>query len=197
MEQTKNLILGTYTIWGPPIVLKNNKKIIMLDLPGQKHLPHWKPKKRPSIKESDKAERYRAMAMHQLYKQQQEGSEPITEPISVSMFFYGAWQRKSGNLPDISNLYQMPEDLLQTTGIIADDRQIEDHDGSARICMCDYPCPDRPRYKVGKKKGQMKERCGAVLQCEHQCVRIIIRPAVEREGLIRWEDQGIPIDEGE
>lgn len=40
--------------------------------------------------------------------------------------------KRSHKLPDLSNLYQLPEDILQRTGIIVNDTQIESHDGSRR-----------------------------------------------------------------
>lgn len=40
--------------------------------------------------------------------------------------------KRSRKLPDLSNLYQLPEDVLQRTGIILNDTQIESHDGSRR-----------------------------------------------------------------
>ena len=39
---------------------------------------------------------------------------------------------RSKNLPDLSNLYELPQDALQEVGIISDDTQICSHDGSRR-----------------------------------------------------------------
>lgn len=78
--------------------------------------------------------------------------------------FFGAWAEDSGNLPDLSNLYQMPEDLLQYAGVIEDDRLIAGHDGSRRVCLCSGPCPKR-----GKKKS-----CGAKKKCPFARVEIVL-----------------------
>lgn len=64
--------------------------------------------------------------------------EPYDGPVWTIMHFYfdnyytekGAMNK---NIPDLSNLYQLPEDALQTAGIIVNDNQIESHDLSRRL----------------------------------------------------------------
>lgn len=65
---------------------------------------------------------------------------PINYPINVMMLFYfnkAHYYTKKGNinkkLPDLSNLYQLPEDCLQKAGVIENDHYICGHDGSRRL----------------------------------------------------------------
>lgn len=65
---------------------------------------------------------------------------PITCDIQVTFTFYFQryWTkdkntgklRRSKKIPDLSNIYQLPEDCLKLAGIIVDDSQIQSHDGS-------------------------------------------------------------------
>jgi len=62
----------------------------------------------------------------------------INEPIWVIMHFYfDNFYNKDGTLnkklPDLSNLYQLPEDVLQEAGIIHDDNLIHSHDLSRKL----------------------------------------------------------------
>jgi Holliday junction resolvase RusA-like endonuclease len=61
---------------------------------------------------------------------------PIVHPIGIEALFYLA-PTKSGAMrldcPDLSNLMEALADMLQEAGIIKDDRQIEDWDGSRRM----------------------------------------------------------------
>lgn len=53
----------------------------------------------------------------------------------TKVFFCNTGKRRgeiSGRIPDLSNLYQLPEDCLQAAGIIEDDQLIYSHDGSRR-----------------------------------------------------------------
>lgn len=63
--------------------------------------------------------------------------QTITDPIEVSFVFYFKNYYVDGRIsklvPDLSNLVQLPEDCLQTAGIILDDKQIYSLDGSRRI----------------------------------------------------------------
>jgi len=87
-------------------------------------------------------------------------SKPVTGPIRARFLFIGPW--KPGNEPDLSNLYQLPEDVMQKAGIIEDDQQIESHDGSRRVGLC-LRCPHRDRYVIKSRRGQFKpdNRCTA------------------------------------
>lgn len=65
--------------------------------------------------------------------------DTISQDISIKFIFYfpeSIYYTKQGirskKVADISNLYQLPEDVLQKVGIIENDSQIESHDGSRR-----------------------------------------------------------------
>lgn len=63
--------------------------------------------------------------------------QTISEPVIMKCtFVFDNYYTKKGhiskNLPDISNLYQLPEDCLEAAGIIENDRLIDGHDGSRR-----------------------------------------------------------------
>jgi hypothetical protein len=65
---------------------------------------------------------------------------PINYPVNIMMLFYfrkNHFFTKKGNMnkkiPDLSNLYQLPEDCLQKAGVIENDFYICGHDGSRRL----------------------------------------------------------------
>lgn len=78
------------------------------------------------------------LLMLRRHKIDQKISQPIRYPVQ-SMFVFGIdnFFTKKGlinkKIPDLSNLYQGPEDLLQKAKIIEDDHLIFSHDGSRRI----------------------------------------------------------------
>ena len=159
-------VIATIVIPGRPVVLKNSKEICF----------NKKTKKR-FVKSNDRVEEYsKAAILH--VRSQWRGRPTITEPVGLRITSKLAASHDSGNLPDSSNIYQCPEDLLQAAGVIEDDRLVEHHDGSRRICMCDGPCPLKPVYKSGPKKGQPKPNCGAVKKCPFERLEIEISPAV-------------------
>jgi len=147
------------TIPGRPVVLKNSKQLIIVN-------------GRRIIKSSPAAEAYQHKAIAEVCRIWGNRA-PITSPVNAAIRSYGAWKRTAGNLPDAANLYQMPEDILETAGVLENDRQIESHDGSARVCLCDT-CERRPLYKAGPKRGQRKENCGAVKRCPLERVEIVL-----------------------
>lgn len=70
-------------------------------------------------------------------------SEPITCDVNARFVFYVPESkyyvkakkktdapRRSKTLGDLSNLYQLPEDILQVVGVYENDSQIQGHDGS-------------------------------------------------------------------
>ncbi len=70
--------------------------------------------------------------------------DTITDYIKCEMVFYfpeSVYYTKKGErskkLPDLSNLYQLPEDCLQKAGIIENDHLIETHGDSARLPIKD------------------------------------------------------------
>jgi Holliday junction resolvase RusA-like endonuclease len=156
------MIIATIIITGHPVVLKNSKQIIVVN-------------GRRIIKSNPRVEAYQHKAIGEIVSQWGNRT-PITDPIGLRITSYIAAKHDSGNLPDASNLYQCPEDLLQAAGVIDDDRLVEHHDGSRRVCLCDT-CSDRPIIKSGSKKGQYKDSCGAIKKCPHERVTIEIRKA--------------------
>jgi Holliday junction resolvase RusA-like endonuclease len=152
--------LAKLTITGQPVILKNGKVICFNRKTGSRF-----------IKSNDRVDRYNELALMQL-RQQWAGKQPITVPVGIKMIFFGAWHRASETIPDLSNLYEAPQDLLQKAGILLNDRQIESHDGSRRICLCDINCPDKEEIKTGAKKGQKKESCGDMKHCRFARVEI-------------------------
>jgi len=74
---------------------------------------------------------------------------PIDFPIWVIFLFYFSptdYFTKKGQisltLPDLSNLYQLPEDCLQKAGVIKNDSLIHSHDLSRRLVS------DKPRLEI-------------------------------------------------
>lgn len=64
---------------------------------------------------------------------------PITTDVSAKITFYFPTKRfftkegkRNKKLPDISNLYELVQDCLQKAGVLFDDNQIDNHDGSRR-----------------------------------------------------------------
>lgn len=64
--------------------------------------------------------------------------------------------RMSGRLPDLSNLYELPQDCLQKAGVIANDNLICSHDLSRRlpgltcaleVFIFEYPMETRPHLQ--------------------------------------------------
>ncbi len=75
--------------------------------------------------------------------------DPICERIWTIFHFYFSKEdyfTKKGDislkLPDLSNLYELPQDSLQKAGIILNDTQIESHDLSRRLYS------DKPRLDI-------------------------------------------------
>ena len=55
---------------------------------------------------------------------------PIKEPINLCVRFYFKDRQAE---PDLSNLYHGVEDMLQSCGVIENDKLIVSHDGSRKI----------------------------------------------------------------
>ena len=146
----------TLEIPGPPVVLKNSKQIARFG-------------KRSSLISSKKVREAKERAAWQV-KKQWRGKPPITGPVSLKIVSCGAWMRGDGNIPDASNLYQFPEDILQAAKVIANDNQVEHHDGSRRVHLCDV-CEKR---KWRPKKEEWA-KCGAVKKCTEEKTVIKIR----------------------
>lgn len=100
--------------------------------------------------------------------------KPIDYPVTLRLIFYGPW-KKDDRMPDISNLYQTIEDLLEDAGILENDMFVVNHDGSRRVPLCSY-CPHRKKIKQGKNKGQYQNTCGAKKSCSYVGVKVEITP---------------------
>jgi len=157
--------LAKFVIAGQPVVLKNAKMIAFNRKTGSRF-----------IKSNERVDRYNNAALLQL-RSQWRNQPPITVPVGLKLTFFGAWHRVSDNIPDLSNLYEAPQDLLQKAGVLANDRQVEHHDGSRRVCLCDLACPEKPVFKVGPKKGQQQDSCGHMRNCRFARVEIEVYPA--------------------
>uniref|UniRef100_A0A6M3L6Q1 Uncharacterized protein n=1 Tax=viral metagenome TaxID=1070528 RepID=A0A6M3L6Q1_9ZZZZ len=147
------------TIRGRPVVLKNSKQLIVIN-------------GRRIIKSSKAVEAYQHKAIAAACASW-GNRPPIAMPVNLAIRSCGAWKRTSKSLPDASNLYQMPEDILEAAGVLENDRQIESHNGSVRVCLCDT-CDRRPIYKAGPKRGQRKPDCGAVKRCPFERIEVAI-----------------------
>lgn len=71
---------------------------------------------------------------------QQRISDPISERLWAIFYFYFKKEdfitkakEISLRLPDLSNLYELPQDCLQKAGVILNDTQIDSHDLSRRL----------------------------------------------------------------
>ena len=157
--------LATLVVWGQPAVLKNSKFAALVN--GI-----------PMVLTSKAAKKYLRKATAAL-RSQWIGKFPIDQPMSLAIVTFGAWRSDNEKLPDQSNLYQAPEDALEKAGVIWNDRLVQNHDGSARICLCDI-CHMRTIITRGKNKGQRKENCGMVKKCPYARVEITIRKATVR-----------------
>lgn len=73
-------------------------------------------------------------------KRQMKIESPITDRVWMMVHFHfpqNVFFTKKGpisqKLPDLSNLYEIVQDCLQKSGVIANDSLIDSHDGSRRI----------------------------------------------------------------
>ena len=151
---------------GRPVILKNSKQIALNRKTGK-----------PFVRSNDRVDVYKKSAV-MILRSQWRGRPAITEPVSMKLTIKLASSHDNENIPDLSNLLQAPEDLLQAAGVILNDRLIENHDGSRRVCLCDGDCPSKQIYVAGAKRGMKKDNCGAVKKCPFECVEIELRSAV-------------------
>ena len=71
-------------------------------------------------------------------KENKQDFSPIKHQISCKMtFIMDNYLTKKGEInrkiPDLSNLYELPQDCLQIAGVIENDSLIASHDGSRRL----------------------------------------------------------------
>jgi len=151
LEKKMSEILAKIRIKGHPFVLKNHKEIAYIPLPGQALKPPKERKKRAILVSSKAAKKYMKTCLEQLALVWND--EPITGPIAIKFTFYIACKQESNSVADMSNLYGLPEDALQKAGVLADDRQIQHHDGSRRVFLCSCDCPKKELYQMGAREG--------------------------------------------
>lgn len=129
-----------FVIRGAPRTKKNSSDIISIPKKGSSrcgacgHRPGF-----PKIMPSKAYRQWEGAALVQVVdikrKLRALGVEfPILGPVSVEALFYR--ERNDG---DSCGYYQSVGDMLQAAEIIADDRQIEDWDGSRRLKSADNP----------------------------------------------------------
>lgn len=110
-------------------IKKNNKEIRFNRATGQRFIAS---NKRVLSAQSHLVSQLRSRAnLLHLYK-------PIECPVwTLLLFWFKDYFTQKGvvskKLPDLSNLYQLPEDCLQKAGILVDDNQIHSHDLSRRL----------------------------------------------------------------
>lgn len=85
------------------------------------------------------------------------GKFPITQDVQAKLTFHFHHKKfiakttglRNKTLPDISNLYQLVEDCLQTAGVLFDDGLIDNHDGSRRLSHPDRHYLEIELHSVG------------------------------------------------
>ena len=134
--------LPGFVIRGCPRTKKTSNRVITIPQKGAHrcracgHMAGF-----PKVLPSEAYERWEKSALEQslevMAALRARGVElPIREPVSVEALVYtvptaaGAMRADVG---DVAGYYQAIGDMLQAAGILADDRQIEDWDGSRRL----------------------------------------------------------------
>lgn len=123
---------------GHPVVLKNSKRMVRRG-------------KRPMLISSKQALEAKRRAVRAVAAQaiQQGIHEPITTACEMHTRFLLACT--FGQRPDITNLLEMPQDVLQEkqhgAAVIEDDKQIIRPDMPEWRCMCWKGCPSRVHQK--------------------------------------------------
>ena len=153
------------SIPGAPIVSKNSRMLLNIPTKGGGSRPMSLPSKA--------ARRFMKLAEKSL-KQQWGSRPPIAYNVNMAAVFYGTWPDDKAT-PDLSNLYQGPEDALQHAGILANDNLIKGHDGSRIVRLCAH-CPLPGYYVRGKHAGERKAHCGHKKACPYQGAVIKLTP---------------------
>jgi Holliday junction resolvase RusA-like endonuclease len=110
-------ILFQVVIPGRARILKNSKKLVR---------PRGSRRMIPVS--SDRYKRWELFA--QMFIARAFRGKSIDFPVNVEMkFFFKDHQHE----PDLSNLYQGVEDILQKCGVLVNDKFIYSHDGSAKV----------------------------------------------------------------
>jgi Holliday junction resolvase RusA-like endonuclease len=167
------MLLAELTITGHPAVLKNSKNVVPIPAKGSKKCRLCGLQKTRNIPITNKKAKQAQIDAECQMRRQWMGARTIDVFVRAEFTFFGAWKRDNNNYPDTSNLYELPQDAMQSAEIITDDRLIDNHDGSRRIFLCDLPCPRREVLKSGPRKGELKDNCGQVKKCPFE--KTIIR----------------------
>ena len=110
-------VLFSCTIPGRSRILKNSKRLVRNRKTGRMF---------PIA--SDIYKRWEIYAA--MFIRRAKTDPTIDYPVTVSMRFYF---KDHAHEPDLSNLYQGVEDLLQKEGVITNDKLIYSHDGSRKV----------------------------------------------------------------
>lgn len=142
---------------GNPRVLKNSKQIMVNRRTGCRF-----------VTKSDLAMKAmeRATSWFRVSAIRQKLDKAIAVPVHMKATFY--WAGPPNLVPDLSNLYQLPEDALQRAGVLVDDRLIESHDGSRRVAVC-ATCSER-------QKGRQSCKLARLDQCPKARTVIVVTP---------------------
>jgi Holliday junction resolvase RusA-like endonuclease len=120
-----------FVVRGAPRTKKTHSRIISIPIKGKHrchacgHMPGF-----PKILPSEAYEAWEAAALREMMTiKPRLGIElPITGPVGVEALIY-----RDRNVGDLSNYLEAVADMLQAAGVLKDDRQIEDWDGSRRL----------------------------------------------------------------
>lgn len=115
----------TFIIPGPPVVKKNNKRIIVNKRTGK-----------PMIISSTQAIAWQDKAIGVLRRIWKD-RDPIPAGILLNAMIVSYLD--SSQRPDASNLYEAPQDALQEAGVISNDYWIVSHNGSRRKRDPEWP----------------------------------------------------------
>lgn len=119
-----------FVIHGAPRTKKNSQRIITIPAKGAHrchacgHLKGF-----PKVLPSEAYEAWEAAALREIMtiKPRLGIDLPITGPVSVEALIY-----RERDVGDLSNYLEAVADMLQAAGVLKDDKQIEDWDGSRR-----------------------------------------------------------------
>jgi Holliday junction resolvase RusA-like endonuclease len=156
-----NTEIARFAYTGQPRSKKNGKEISKNSRTGRSFLR--------SNKNVEDAECLAAVAIRTQWK----SDVKLMCRVNCKFTFYLQCKSTSENTPDLSNLYELPQDALERAGVLANDRKIEGHDGSRRVYLCD-DCSERGRYSKGDRKGELKDNCGKSKTCNKAKTEIII-----------------------
>jgi hypothetical protein len=123
-----------FVITSAPRTKKNSGRIINIPKKGSArcrvcgHMPGF-----PKILPSEAYEEWEAAALQQCFVIKRQLADrgvflPLAGLVSIEALIY-----REVNVGDACGFYQAIGDILQKTGILADDKQIEDWDGSRRL----------------------------------------------------------------